>query len=184
MVALGSRSVWGASGSRAVSRPGVVAVLVLALAGCASYDGSTLIAGKSTAADVESLMGQADEKLAAAGGSSVWFYTRPSGGNTYAVRLGPDGIVRDVEDRLTDENIAKLESGVSRREDVRALLGPPYETVRFERQQRDVWTYKRFVISERRVLWVQFSDDGLVREIIDSIDYDYIPASDSGNAKD
>ena len=61
MVALGSRSVWGASGSRAVSRPGVVAVLVLALAGCASYDGSTLIAGKSTAADVESLMGQADE---------------------------------------------------------------------------------------------------------------------------
>ena len=153
--------------------------LVVVLAGCAAYDGSSLIPGKSTAADVESLMGQADEKLAAPGGSSVWFYTRPSGGNTYAVRLGPDGIVRDVEDRLTGENIATLESGVSRREDVRALLGPPHFVSHFERQHREVWDYKRFVISERRVLWVQFSDDGVAREIIDSIDYDYIPADDS-----
>jgi hypothetical protein len=164
-------------------RRGALALVILVLAGCAAYDGSSLIAGKSTAADVESLMGQADEKLAVADGSSVWFYTRPSGGNTYAVRLGPDGIVRDVEDRLTDQYIAKLESGVSRREDVRALLGPPYETARFERLKREVWSYKRFVISERRVLWVQFSDDGVVQGVIDSIDYDYIPAS-ADTAKD
>jgi len=161
----------------------VVALAVVLLVGCAAYDGSGLTPGKSTAADVESLMGQADEKQAAAGGSSVWFYTRPSGGNTYAVRLGPDGIVRGVDDRLTEEYIATLEAGVSRREDVRALLGPPYFVSHFERQQREVWEYKRFEIGERKVLLVQFSDDGLVREIVNAVDYDYVPASAS-DAKD
>ena len=162
---------------------GAVALLVLLLAGCAAYDGSALTAGKSTASDVESLMGQPDEKQAAAGGSSVWFYTRPSGGHSYAVRLGPDGVVRDVENRLTEENIAKLQSGVARREDVRALLGPPHFVSRFDRQRREVWEYKRFEIGERKVLLVQFSDDGLAREIVNAVDYDYVPASAS-DAKD
>jgi outer membrane protein assembly factor BamE (lipoprotein component of BamABCDE complex) len=170
-----------ASRRRAGRGAAALVVLVLVLAGCAAYDGSGLTAGKSTAADVESLMGRADYKHAAAGGSSVWFYTRPSGGHTYAVRLGPDGIVRGVENRLTEENIAKLESGVSRREDVRALLGPPHFVSRFDRQQREVWEYKRLEVSERRVLWVQFSDDGVAREVLNSIDYDYVPASKSSS---
>lgn len=170
-------------GARTGRRLGVMALSVVLLVGCAAYDGSSLTAGKSTASDVESLMGRPDEKQAEAGGSSTWFYTRPSGGHTFAVRLGPDGIVRGVESRLTEENIATLKSGVSRREDVRALLGPPYFVSHFERQQREVWEYKRFEIGERKVLLVQFSDDGLVREIVNAVDYDYVPASAS-DAKD
>lgn len=154
---------------------------LLVLAGCASYSGSSLVAGTSNAADVEALMGRPDEKLAAEGGTSVWFYTRPSGGHTFAVRLGSDGIVRGVESRLTGENIAKLRIGDSRREDVRALLGPPHFVSRLDRQQREVWEYKRLEVTERRVLWVQFADDGVLREMLDMIDRDYVPASDSGS---
>jgi len=33
------------------------------------------------------------------------------------------------------------------------------------------------------VLLVQFSDDGLMREIVNAVDYDYVPASAS-DAKD
>jgi outer membrane protein assembly factor BamE (lipoprotein component of BamABCDE complex) len=170
-------------GARTGRRLRVVALVGVLLVGCAAYDGSGLTPGKSTAADVEALMGQPDEKQAAAGGSSVWFYTRPSGGNIYAVRLGSDGIVRGVDNRLTEDNIATLEAGISRREDVRALLGPPYFVSHFERQQREVWEYKRFEIGERKVLLVQFSDDGLMREIVNAVDYDYVPASAS-DAKD
>jgi len=151
------------------------------LSACASYDGSSLVPGKSTAADVEALMGPPDEKLASTGGSSAWFYARPSGGVTYAVGLGPDGIVRGVEQRLTEENIAKLEIGVSTQQSVRALFGPPYDTTYFDRLQREVWGYKYRVVAERMVLYVRFSDDGVVREVLKSIDWDYIPASRSAS---
>lgn len=154
------------------------------LAGCASYSGSTLVAGKSDAAEVEALMGPPDEKLALAAGESVWFYPRPDGGDTYAVRLGSDGIVQSVEQRLTEENIATLRNGVSTRASVRELFGPPYSTTYFERLQREVWTYKYRIVAERMAPSVQFSDDGVVREVLNSLDYDYIPASGSDASMD
>lgn len=164
---------------RAGRAPRLAALVAALLVGCASYDGGSLVSGKSTAADVEALMGQPDERIAVAGGASDWFYTRPSGGDSYAVRVGPDGIVQGVEQRLSEENIAKLRIGVSTRAEVRALLGPPYSTTYFERQKRDVWGYKYRRVTERMILWVRFSDDGVVREVHDSMDYDYVPASES-----
>jgi hypothetical protein len=163
---------------------GRCAVACLVLAGCASYSGSTLVAGKSDAAAVEALMGPPDEKLALAGGESVWFYPRPDGGDTYAVRLRSDGIVQSVEQRLTEENIAMLRAGVWTRTSVRELFGPPYSTTYFERLQREVWTYKYRIVAERMALSVQFSDDGVVREVLNSLDYDYIPASGSDASMD
>jgi len=157
----------------------VVALVVVLLAGCASYDGGALVPGKSTAAEVEALMGTPDERIAVGRGASDWFYTRPSGGDSYAVRVGPDGIVQGVEQRLTEESFAKLRIGVSSRAQVRALLGPPYSTTYFDRQKREVWGYKYRRVTERMILWVRFSDDGVVREVMDSIDYDYVPASES-----
>ena len=160
------------------------AALALLLAACVSYDGSGLTVGTSRAADVEAKMGAPDEKLASEGGGSIWFYTRPSGGHSFAVELGPDGIVRKIDSRLTEENIAGIRAGVSSRAEVRALLGPPHFVSHLDRQQREVWEYKRLQVTERRVLWVQFSGDGLVREVLDSIDHDYLPASAADVGKD
>jgi hypothetical protein len=137
------------------------------LAGCASYDGRGLIPGKSTAADVEQLMGPPAEKISEAG-DSVWFYPRgPMGRQTYAVRVAPDGVVRGIEQRLTMENMQKLVADETTAAQVRALFGPPGYVTRLERQQRDVWEYRmKNQIDLDYSLFVQFSYDGILREAL------------------
>ncbi len=141
-------------------------------AGCASYDGRSLVPGKSVAADVEALMGPPAERLTVAG-ESVWFYPRNPGGlHTYAVRFAPDGTVRAVEQRLTEDNLRHLVAGVSTKREVRELLGPPMQVIRMERQQRDVWGYRMYnAVQVEHELYVQFSNDGLVREVLLLRDY-------------
>jgi hypothetical protein len=152
---------------------GMACIVVLFLAGCASYSGSGLVPGTSRAADVQALMGEPAEKLAAENGDSVWFYPRMAfARETYAVRLSPDGVVRSVEQRLTEANLKKIVAGKTTMKEVRLLLGPPYRITRFERQQRLVWDYP--MNSDLRVesnLSVQFSDDGIVREVLLLKDY-------------
>ena len=137
-------------------------------AGCVSYDGRGLVPGKSTAADVERVMGPPAEKIATAGGDSTWFYPHaPAGRDTYAVRIGPDGAVRAVEQRLTEANMAKLVAGTSTVKQVREIFGPPNRIFRMERQQREAWEYLYYnVIQVPFVLYVQASADGIVREVL------------------
>lgn len=146
----------------------IALAVALAAAGCASYDGRTLVPGQSTARDVEALMGAPAERLTLAGGDSVWFYPRqPFGLQVYAVRLSPEGLVRGVEPRLTEENIARLVPGTSTKQDVRERLGPPWQTAFLPRQQREVWGYKmENGARTQHDLYVQFSTDGIVREVI------------------
>ena len=69
--------------------------------------------------------------------------------------------------RLTGENVAKLRPGVSRTDDVRALMGSPYRVEAFPRLEREVWTYR--MVSEGlwpKNLYLQFSADGIVREVL------------------
>jgi hypothetical protein len=47
---------------------------------------------------------------------------------------------------------------------------------RLPRQQRNVWEYPwRHAVRELRMLWVQFSDDGVVREVVEMHDYENDP---------
>jgi len=141
-----------------------VAVLLALLAGCAGYDGRTLVPGQSTAAEVERLMGPAADKRAAPNGETVlWFPRLPAGRVSYAARIGADGKLIAVEQRLTPENLARLQPGVSRENDVRDLLGPPSRVDPYPRQQRDVWTYEAQGI-DAQLMVVQFSKDGVLRE--------------------
>ncbi len=69
------------------------------------------------------------------------------------------------EELLTDTQIAGLHRGASRAE-VRELLGAPSSAETLPRQ-REVWTYQ----TDRDGVWredvlVQFSPDGIVREIL------------------
>jgi hypothetical protein len=141
---------------------------VFLLSACASYDGRDLIPGKSTAAEVEQLMGPPAEKIGEPSGDLVWFYPRgPMGRQTYAVRVAPDGVMRGIEQRLTVENLQKLVAGQTTAKDVRALFGPPSYVTRLERQQRDVWEYPmKNQIDFDYSLFVQYSYDGIVREAL------------------
>ena len=152
------------------------------LSGCASYSGGSLVAGKSTAAEVEALMGKPAERIEKPGGGSVFYYPRgPAGGETYAVSIGADGKVQAVEQRLTDANIGRLVLGTSTDREVRELFGPPSRTQHLPRLPRNVWEYPMDNIAMPYLLLVQFSTDGIVREVYKVKDYNREPPS-GGNA--
>jgi outer membrane protein assembly factor BamE (lipoprotein component of BamABCDE complex) len=149
---------------------GAAIALAALLTGCAGYSGSDLIAGKSTAAEVQASMGVPAERLALPGGDSVWYYPRGEGRHTFAVTLGPDGVLRGIDQRLTLANVAKLVQGRSTAKEVRELLGPPPTVRPFPRLQRYVWIYPMLLDEDPRILWVQFSSDDIAREIIETHD--------------
>jgi hypothetical protein len=146
-------------------------------AGCASFNGSGLVPGKSTRAEVEASMGRPAEVLSRPNGDTLLYYSRlPFGREIYVATVGSDGVLRGIEQRLTRQNIAKVASGAQAKE-VRELLGPPFRVVRMTRMARDVWEYPWREIEDRRMLWVQFSNDGQVREVIEMHDYESDPPS-------
>lgn len=82
----------------------------LLLAGCASFNGSSLVSGQSRAADVEAVMGTPSEKTTDGNGDAIWFYVRgPAARQTFAARIGPDGVLKGIEPRLTKANVARLQ---------------------------------------------------------------------------
>ena len=152
------------------------------LAGCASYDGRGLVAGKATTADVEALMGRPAERVAKPDGGSVLYYPRgPAGRQSYAVLLGPDGRLQTIEQRLTDASLAKIVLGTTTAPEVRELLGPPPTTSSLPRLGRDVWEYKMGDSALPFVLWVQFSADGIVREVFKAKDQEIEGKSGRGH---
>lgn len=141
-----------------------VAVVLLA-AGCASLDGSALVPGKSTASDVQAQMGPPVEQQAAAGGGMVWWYPHALvGWYSYAVEIGPDNVVRRVEQRLTEANVEKVRPGSWTKKEVRELFGPPFFVS--PQYQREVWEYQLREGQFKWKLWVQFSPDGVAREVL------------------
>src|SRR5437762_11687630 len=82
----------------------IAAVCVVLLAGCASYSGRGLAPGQSSAAEVEAVMGRAADKRPGPNGETVlWFPRMPYGDGTYAARVGADGRLVAIEQRLTEE---------------------------------------------------------------------------------
>jgi len=143
-----------------------IAVFLL-LAGCASFEGRGLVLGQSTAADVEAVMGVAADKRPAAGGETVYYFPRlPWGYATYAARIAPDGKLIALEQRLTTENIEKLKPGVTRADEVRDLLGPPFEPMKQALSGNEIWTYPMRIPGYPTPRWflVQISPDGVLSE--------------------
>ena len=143
-------------------------IVALMLQGCAAYDGRGLVAGTSTATDVERVMGAPAERLASTTGDTVWFYPRgPFGRHTYAVSVAPNGVVRGIEQTLTVRNIERIVAGTSTTKDIRTIFGPPTRVTRNHMGDRSVWEYRMFnQIQIPYNLFVQFSDDGIVREVL------------------
>jgi hypothetical protein len=130
-------------------------------------DGRGLQPGQSTVADVRAVMGEPAEKRAGPGGESVYWYPRlPYGRESYAARIDSEGKLIALEQRLTEENIAKVVRDRTTMQEVRDLLGPPFEPTKFARMQRDIWTYPMRIAGDLNPKWfiVQMSPDGVVRE--------------------
>src|SRR5204863_7869733 len=120
----------------------------LAVSACIGSPAPALVPGGSTAAAIDGRLGSVTEVRPAAGGETVRYYSRqPWGHETYAARMAADGRLRSLDQVLTEENVASLHAGVSRAEEVRDLLGPPYSIDAFPRLQREVWSYKLQAVS-------------------------------------
>jgi hypothetical protein len=144
-----------------------VAVSIL-LASCASFDGRGLTAGQSSAADVERVMGAPAERRQVGAETWLYFPRQPFGRKTFVARLGADGRLLALEQRLTDETVAQIVPNTTRAERVRDLLGPPYQATQFARMDRNVWTWHMRRFGDPGIpvqLNVQMSPDGVVREV-------------------
>ena len=142
--------------------------LVVALAGCASFDGRSLVPGQSSAADVERVMGAPAEKRQV-GGETWYYYPRqPFGSKTFVARVAGEGRLVALEQRLTDGNVAKIVPNTTRANEVRDLLGPPWLATHYARLDRNVWTWYMRQYGDPGMpvsLNVQMSPDGVVREV-------------------
>jgi outer membrane protein assembly factor BamE (lipoprotein component of BamABCDE complex) len=122
--------------------------------------------GKSTAAEIQALMGTPVERQAYPG-ETVWWYPRgPAGWHSYAVYVGSDGSLKRIEQRLTVENVRKVVPNTWTKKEVRELFGPPFMVSTLPRLQREVWEYQLLEVDFKWNLWVQFSPDGVVREVL------------------
>lgn len=153
-------------------------VVTLVAGGCASFDGRGLEPGKARLADVEAAMGAPTGRLARPDGSTLLYYSRlPAGRQVFVATLGPDGVLRGFDQRLSAENIRKIAPNATTAKEVRELLGPPWRVVRMPRQNVDSWEYPWLNVEDRRILWVNVSGDGVVREVIEMHDYESDPPS-------
>ena len=144
---------------------GAIAAAAL-VAGCASYSGAGLVPGVSSESDVQAVMGAPAEVRKVPGrGSVLWYPRMPYGDGSYAALIGPDGRLVSIEQRITEENIGQIVRGRSTEDDVRAIVGPPYRVDENPRMGREIWTYKMQVFPFPKVLLVQFSTDGVAREV-------------------
>ena len=111
-------------------------------------------------------MGAPAERRQVGGESWLYYPVQPFGRKVYVARVSSEGRLIALEQRLAEEYIAKLVPDHSRREDVLALFGQPYERVAFPRMQREAWSWHiRRIANQRAGLHVQMSPDGVVREV-------------------
>lgn len=113
---------------------------LLSLLGCDRT--GELRPGVSSAAEVQEKMGKPAMEWQE-GADKVWEYPfTPEGTRNYMLTIGPDGVLKTMEQVLTPENMARVKPGMSR-DDVRRLLGKPASTVVYQDKGEEVWDWKQ-----------------------------------------
>lgn len=112
---------------------------LLTLLGCDRTN--ELRPGISTTAEIIDKLGRPTMEWQE-GADKVWEYPfTPEGTRNYMLTIGPDGILRAMEQVLTPENFAKIQPGMTQAQ-VRRLLGKPAATQFFTLKQEEAWEWK------------------------------------------
>ncbi len=135
----------------------------LGLPACDGYVQPQLKPGISTAAEVRRLMGEPGMEWKNPDGSRTWEYTRqPEGSECFMLTLGPDDVLKSLEQVITPENLAKVRPGMGK-DDIRRLLGKPRSVQTFALKQEEVWDWKTGKeITTDQFFNVHFDPDGHV----------------------
>jgi hypothetical protein len=156
-----------------VSATLVLLSCIALLGGCANP--RALVAGQFTEADVRAHMGAPNDTRVDPTGDRIWEYaTGPEGFYTHMVRIGADGRVKEVNQALTDEQLAKIVPGKSTKSDVRQLLGRPSHEDAFPVGLTWSWRYKKGDVLPGHLV-VSFNRDDTVRDTIGIIDFPGVP---------
>lgn len=141
----------------------VSALLVACFAACDAVNLEKLKPGMSTAFEVRDRMGSPSMEWKEADGTLIWEYPRtPEGMVNYMLVIGPDNLLREIRQVLTEENFGKVKPGMTK-EEVRRLLGKPAHEVYFSLKKELVWDWK--TRKEAGMDWffnVHFNDAGVV----------------------
>ncbi|HSS28942.1 MAG TPA: outer membrane protein assembly factor BamE [Usitatibacter sp.] len=122
-------------------RQALLAALVLAAAGCASYDGRSLAAG-APESEVKGLMGPPAMEVPGRDGTTRLVYPKgPLGTQTFMADLGPDHRLVAVRNVLTDDVFEAIRAGMTEK-DVLATIGPPGTTMAFSLSNTHAWEYR------------------------------------------
>lgn len=114
----------------------------LGLPACDSNLLAQLRPGITTAAEARRIMGEPGMEWKNPDGGRTWEYTRqPEGFECFMLTLGPDEVLRSVEQVITPENLARVRPGMSK-DDIRRLLGKPRSVQTFALKQEEVWDWK------------------------------------------
>ena len=141
----------------------------IALSGGCATPGS-LVPGQSTDSEVRARMGPPTDTRVDRDGDRIWEYaTGPEGFFTYMVRIGADGRLKEVNQILTEEQLAKVVPGKMTKADVRQLLGRPADESVYFVGLTWSWRYIRGGVQPGHLV-VTFNPDGTVRDTIAIID--------------
>ena len=144
------------------------ALLVIAtLAGCAS---PRSFAPGSSIVDMRARAGTPTDIRFDRNGDELWEYAQgPVGTETYLVRVGLDGKVKDVTQLLTDDQLMTIVPGTMTKADVRHVLGRPSDESFTGAGTVWSWRFLRYGV-QPGWLTVRFNPDNTVMERIAVID--------------
>ncbi|TRZ90990.1 MAG: hypothetical protein D4R84_15060 [Rhodocyclaceae bacterium] len=120
--------------------------------------------GKATARDVRERLGAPTAEWPNSDGSMTWEYPRgPEGTHCWMLTLNERGALQKIEQALTEENFARIETGWSAKQ-VRRLLGKPAGEAEFPLRPAVVWEWRidPAFSGNRAFFHVHFSLNGYV----------------------
>lgn len=118
------------------------ALALIGLAGCDAVNMKELKPGVSTGYDVRDKFGTPGIEWRNDDGSVTWEYTRqPEGTECFMVTVGPDNVLKSIENVLTPQNFARVQAGWTK-DQVRRLLGKPRSVQVFAMKKEEVWDWR------------------------------------------
>ena len=118
------------------------ALALVGLAGCDAVNMKDLKPGVSTGYDVRDKFGTPGIEWRNDDGSVTWEYTlQPQGTECFMITVGPDNILRSIENVLTPANFARIQPGWTK-DQVRRLLGKPRSVQKFALKKEEVWDWR------------------------------------------
>jgi len=162
----------------------LILCLAAALAGCASYTGSSLAPGSSPE-QIRALMGQPAAVHKAPAGANYaesWEYPHgPMGRHTFMVRFDASGKLLRIDQVLKAQTLADIHYGSDDMNTVRTLLGRPGLVTGPNRLYGGpIWDYYALDGQRKIILSVSFDSRGLAAAAGESPDPEEFSPNDGG----